>query len=165
MKGTPEQPRCGFSRKVVDILKQEGVNFRSFDILSYSDAREGLKKFSNWPAFTQLYCKSELLGGCDTIIAMHGSGELKDVLEKHNIPLELQGSKNVEASTVKGGAVTERVGLVDALKSRLESFVDSSPVMVFIKGSPEEPKANSNRGGICIFAFARATMPLLACLQ
>jgi len=145
MKGTPEQPRCGFSRKVVDILKQEGVNFGSFDILTDNDVREGMKKFSNWPTFPQLYCKGELLGGCDIVIAMHDSGELKDVFEEHNIPFKPQGSKSVEAvepeaPSGKAGAVSEPVGLTDAQKARLASLVNSSPVMVFIKGSPEEPK-------------------------
>ncbi|PWZ20719.1 Monothiol glutaredoxin-S11 [Zea mays] len=145
MKGTPEQPRCGFSRKVVNILKQEGVEFGSFDILTDNDVREGMKKFSNWPTFPQLYCKGELLGGCDIVIAMHDSGELKDVFEEHNIPLKPQGSKNEEAgqpesATEKGAAVAEPMGLTDAQKSRLESLINSSPVMVFIKGTPEEPK-------------------------
>ncbi|KAK3152867.1 hypothetical protein QOZ80_2BG0164590 [Eleusine coracana subsp. coracana] len=103
MKGTPEQPRCGFSRKVVDILKQEGVEFGSFDILT-DHVREGMKKFSNWPTFPQLYCKGELLGGCDIVIAMHESGELKDVSKEHNIPLH--GSKDEEA--VKPEPATEK---------------------------------------------------------
>ncbi|KAL5225699.1 hypothetical protein ABZP36_012338 [Zizania latifolia] len=145
MKGSPEQPRCGFSRKVVDVLKQEGVEFGSFDILTDNDVREGMKKFSNWPTFPQLYCKGELLGGCDIVIAMHESGELKDVFKEHNIPLQPQGHKNEEAvkaepATEKSGAVPEQVGLTAAQKDRLESLVNSSPVMVFIKGSPEEPK-------------------------
>ncbi|XP_062200378.1 uncharacterized protein LOC133903050 [Phragmites australis] len=145
MKGTPEQPRCGFSRKVVDILKQEGVEFGSFDILTDNDVREGMKKFSNWPTFPQLYCKGELLGGCDIVVAMHDSGELKDVFEEHNIPLQPQGSKHEEAvktesATEKGGAVSEPIGLTDAQKARLLSLINSNPVMVFIKGSPEEPK-------------------------
>uniref|UniRef100_A0A0E0M9D2 Thioredoxin domain-containing protein n=1 Tax=Oryza punctata TaxID=4537 RepID=A0A0E0M9D2_ORYPU len=145
MKGTPEQPRCGFSRKVVDVLKQEGVEFGSFDILTDNDVREGMKKFSNWPTFPQLYCKGELLGGCDIVIAMHESGELKDVFKEHNIPLQPQGRKNEEAvkaepDTEKSGAVPEPALLTAAQKARLESLVNSSPVMVFIKGTPEEPK-------------------------
>ncbi|XP_052169808.1 uncharacterized protein LOC127786440 [Oryza glaberrima] len=145
MKGTPEQPRCGFSRKVVDVLKQEGVEFGSFDILTDNDVREGMKKFSNWPTFPQLYCKGELLGGCDIVIAMHESGELKDVFKEHNIPLQPQGSKNEEAvkakpDTEKSGAVSEPALLTAAQKERLESLVNSSTVMAFIKGTPEEPK-------------------------
>ncbi|XP_020404723.1 monothiol glutaredoxin-S11 [Zea mays] len=120
------------------ILKQEGVKFGSFDILTDNDVREGMKKFSNWPTVPQLYCKGELLGGCGIVIAMHDSGELKDVFEEHNIPLKPQGSKNEEAgqpesATEKGGAVVEPIGLTDAQKARLESLINSSPVMVFIK--------------------------------
>ncbi|KAL6641273.1 hypothetical protein ACP70R_019454 [Stipagrostis hirtigluma subsp. patula] len=143
MKGTPDEPRCGFSRKVVDILKQTGVEFGSFDILTDNEVREGMKKFSNWPTYPQLYCKGELLGGCDIVIAMHESGELKDVFKEHNIPL--QGTRNEdtvkpESAAEKGAAVPEPVGLTDAQKTRLVSLINSSPVMVFIKGSPEEPK-------------------------
>ncbi|AQK70891.1 Thioredoxin superfamily protein [Zea mays] len=133
------------AQKGVNILKQEGVKFGSFDILTDNDVREGMKKFSNWPTVPQLYCKGELLGGCDIVIAMHDSGELKDVFEEHNIPLKPQGSKNEEAgqpesATEKGGAVAEPIGLTDAQKARLESLINSSPVMVFIKGTPEEPR-------------------------
>ncbi|CAM0956592.1 unnamed protein product [Alopecurus aequalis] len=142
MKGNPEEPRCGFSRRVVDILKQEGVEFGSFDILADNEVREGLKKFSNWPTFPQLYCKGELLGGCDIVIAMHESGELKDVLKEHNIPLRPQGSKIEEEpiSESTGEKSPEPIGLTEAQKARLEKLTNSNPVMIFIKGSPEEPK-------------------------
>ncbi|GJN19795.1 hypothetical protein PR202_gb07104 [Eleusine coracana subsp. coracana] len=123
------------------VLEKEGVEFGSFDILTDNDVREGMKKFSNWPTFPQLYCKGELLGGCDIVIAMHESGELKDVFKEHNIPLH--GSKDEEAvkpepATEKAGAVSE--SLTDAQKARLTSLINSSPVMIFIKGTPEEPK-------------------------
>lgn len=142
MKGNPDEPRCGFSRRVVDILKQEGVEFGSFDILGDNEVREGMKKFSNWPTFPQLYCKGELLGGCDIVIAMHESGELKDVLKEHNIPLRPQGSKIEEPviSESTGEKNPEPIGLTEAQKARLESLTNSNPVMIFIKGSPEEPK-------------------------
>ncbi|KAL6883525.1 hypothetical protein ACP4OV_010939 [Aristida adscensionis] len=143
MKGTPEEPRCGFSRKVVDILKQEGVEFGSFDILTDNEVREGMKKFSNWPTYPQLYCNGDLIGGCDIVIAMHESGELKDVFKEHNIPLK--GSKSEEAmkpesAAEKGVAGPESIRLTDAQKARLVGLINSNPVMVFIKGSPEEPK-------------------------
>uniref|UniRef100_A0ACD5TJ28 Uncharacterized protein n=1 Tax=Avena sativa TaxID=4498 RepID=A0ACD5TJ28_AVESA len=142
MKGNPEEPRCGFSRRVVDILKKEGVEFGSFDILSDNEVREGLKKFSNWPTFPQLYCNGELLGGCDIVIAMHESGELKDVLKEHNIPLRPEGSKIEEPVLSESASEksTEQIGLTEAQKVRLENLTNSNPVMIFIKGSPEEPK-------------------------
>jgi glutaredoxin-related protein len=57
MKGSPQEPRCGFSRQIIEILKNENVAFSFFDILSDNDVREGLKKFSNWPTYPQLYAK------------------------------------------------------------------------------------------------------------
>ncbi|XP_031396420.1 monothiol glutaredoxin-S17 [Punica granatum] len=143
MKGVPEAPRCGFSQKVVDILKDEGVKFGSFDILSDDEVREGLKKFSNWPTFPQLYCNGELLGGCDIAVAMHESGELKEVFRDHGInPVGSSESTTGEGS--KGG-VTESTGLSSVLTSRLKSLINSSPVMLFMKGKPDEPKCGFSR--------------------
>ncbi|PON96067.1 Monothiol glutaredoxin-related [Trema orientale] len=139
MKGSPDEPRCGFSRKVVDILKEEKVLFGSFDILLDNEVREGLKKYSNWPTFPQLYCKGELLGGCDIVIAMHESGELKEVFRDHGIPSDSENAKVTEAGSGKGG-ISESTGLSTTLSSRLESLVNSSPVMLFMKGKPDEPK-------------------------
>lgn len=130
MKGSPEQPKCGFSRKVVEILKEEGVQFGSFDILSDNEVREGMKKFSNWPTFPQLFCKGDLIGGCDIVVAMHESGELKDVFKENDIPIQSQESQ--------GGS--DSAGLSATLASRLETLINSSPVMVFMKGTAEEPK-------------------------
>ncbi|CAH8337593.1 unnamed protein product [Eruca vesicaria subsp. sativa] len=126
MKGTPEEPRCGFSKNVVNILKEEKVEFGSFDILSDNEVREGLKKFSNWPTYPQLYCNGELLGGADIVIAMHESGELKEAL----------------TDLGKGGGVSSgnAGGLSETVRARLEGLVNSSPVMLFMKGKPEEPK-------------------------
>jgi len=80
MKGTPDAPRCGFSSKVVNALREEGLNFGYFDILSDEEVRQGLKTYSNWPTFPQLYHKGELIGGCDIVLEMHKSGELKSTL-------------------------------------------------------------------------------------
>ena len=57
MKGTAEEPRCGFSRKAVAMLQEAGVAFGTFDILSDEEVRQGLKEFSNWPTYPQLYAK------------------------------------------------------------------------------------------------------------
>ncbi|KAK1556188.1 hypothetical protein Q3G72_000246 [Acer saccharum] len=131
MKGNPEEPKCGFSRQVIDILKDEKVKFGTFDILSDNEVREGLKKHSNWPTFPQLYCKGELLGGCDIAIAMHKSGELKDVFQEHGIDTGSGSGKS---------DISESTGLSATLSSRLKSLVNSSPVMLFMKGTPDEPK-------------------------
>jgi monothiol glutaredoxin len=81
MKGTRNFPQCGFSAKVVGILKERAVDFRDVNILTDPELRQGLKDFSNWPTFPQLYVKGKLVGGCDIVASLHESGELAGVLE------------------------------------------------------------------------------------
>jgi monothiol glutaredoxin len=81
MKGTPDFPQCGFSAQAVAALRASGVNsFHSVNIFEDPELREALKKFSNWPTYPQLYVNGELVGGCDIVLDMHRSGELKKVL-------------------------------------------------------------------------------------
>jgi monothiol glutaredoxin len=80
MKGTRQFPACGFSNTVVQILKKEGAQFETFNILADAEIRQGLKDYSNWPTFPQLYVDGKLVGGCDIITEMHQSGELRTVL-------------------------------------------------------------------------------------
>ena len=80
MKGTPDTPRCGFSRQAIELLTAAKVRFDTFDILGDEEVRQGLKKFSNWPTYPQLYHKGELLGGCDIILEMAAGGELKEAI-------------------------------------------------------------------------------------
>ena len=82
MKGTPEGPQCGFSAKVVDILHQLGVTFSSFDIFSDEEIRQGVKEYAHWPTYPQLYVHGKLIGGCDIVMEMAESGELKELLNK-----------------------------------------------------------------------------------
>jgi len=80
MKGNKNFPQCGFSAQVVSILKQKGVEFLDVNILADPELRNGLKEFSNWPTFPQLYVGGQLVGGCDIITGMNESGELDKVL-------------------------------------------------------------------------------------
>ena len=82
MKGTPVFPMCGFSAQVVQVLSHVGVPFQSYNILEDADLRQGLKEFSNWPTFPQLYVKGELVGGCDIVREMYESGELSQFLSR-----------------------------------------------------------------------------------
>lgn len=82
MKGTPQAPQCGFSAKTVQSLMACGERFAYVNILENSDVREGLKVYSNWPTFPQLYVKGELVGGCDIVLEMYESGELKELVKK-----------------------------------------------------------------------------------
>ncbi|XP_011697507.1 PREDICTED: glutaredoxin-3 [Wasmannia auropunctata] len=82
MKGNPANPRCGFSRTIVSILDGYKADYKSFDILQDNDVREGLKKFSNWPTYPQLYLNGELIGGLDIVKEMNELGELESMLPK-----------------------------------------------------------------------------------
>jgi len=80
MKGTPEAPRCGFSRKISGMLKDNDVKYMHFDILSDESVRQGLKVLNNWPTFPQLIVNGELVGGLDIVQEMLESGELAEIL-------------------------------------------------------------------------------------
>lgn len=77
LKGTPEELRCGFSVKAVEILRMEGLEFGSFNILTDKETREGLKTYSNWSSFPQLYIKGEFMGGSDIMLEMQKRVEFK----------------------------------------------------------------------------------------
>lgn len=82
MKGTPQQPQCGFSARTVQALMACGERFAYINILDNPEIRENLKVYSNWPTFPQLYVKGELVGGCDIVTEMYESGELKKVISE-----------------------------------------------------------------------------------
>jgi monothiol glutaredoxin len=81
MKGTKLFPQCGFSARVVEILKQHDVAFKDVNVLTDPDLRQGIKDFSRWPTIPQLYVKGEFVGGCDIVSEMHASGELERLLK------------------------------------------------------------------------------------
>ena len=80
MKGTKEQPMCGFSARVVNILNQHSVVFQDVNVLEDPEIRMGLSEYSNWPTIPQLFVKGELIGGCDIVMELEAKGELGSVL-------------------------------------------------------------------------------------
>ncbi len=82
MKGTPDFPQCGFSGQAVAALNAIGVPFAYVNIFDDEDIRQGLKEYSNWPTFPQLYVRGELIGGSDIVIEMYRSGELAELLNQ-----------------------------------------------------------------------------------
>ena len=80
MKGTPDFPQCGFSAQTVAALRAIGADFAYVNIFEDPEIREGLKVYSNWPTFPQLYINGELIGGCDITLELYESGELKELL-------------------------------------------------------------------------------------
>ncbi|CAM9440277.1 unnamed protein product [Ectocarpus fasciculatus] len=121
MKGTPDAPRCGFSRTLVGLLREENITFESFDILEDQEVRQVLKDLSNWPTYPQLYVQGELVGGLDIIKEMKLEGALAPQL-----------------------GVTPK----ENLESRLKRLMTSSPIVLFMKGNPDSPQCGFSRTAV-----------------
>jgi len=80
MKGTPDFPQCGFSAQTVAALRAVNAKFAYVNIFEDPEVREGLKGYSNWPTFPQLYVNGELIGGCDIALELYESGELAQIV-------------------------------------------------------------------------------------
>ena len=80
MKGTPEQPACGFSMRTSAALNALGVEYAALDILPDPRIRQELSAISNWPTIPQLFVEGELIGGCDIVTEMYETGELAERL-------------------------------------------------------------------------------------
>src|SRR5215218_2679100 len=80
MRGTPEQPMCGFSARTAGALQTLEAPFAAVDILPDPRIRQELSGLSNWPTIPQLFVKGELVGGCDIVTEMYETGELAQVI-------------------------------------------------------------------------------------
>ncbi|PSN36174.1 Glutaredoxin-3 [Blattella germanica] len=106
MKGTAVEPKCGFSRTIVGLLDELNADYKTFNILNDEEVRQGLKTYSNWPTYPQLYINGELIGGLDIVKEMHNSGELQPLLPKKL-----------------------------TLEERLKELINKSECMIFMKGN------------------------------
>lgn len=130
MKGTPSAPRCKFSRQLVELLQQAGIaRYGAFDILGSDEVRQGLKAYSDWPTFPQVYVNGALLGGLDILRELHEAGELvKQIPQENLLPPKTTIAPAATAATAPA-----------TLEDRLRALVNRSPCMVFIKGTPDDP--------------------------
>ena len=117
MKGDPSSPKCGFSRQTIEMLNDLDAKYGSFDILSDDEVRQGLKTYSDWPTYPQLYVKGDLVGGLDILKELNEAGELKTMLS--------------EALT--------------SSEPDYSALINRAPLMVFMKGSPNEPRCGFSR--------------------
>ena len=83
MKGNADMPMCGFSANTTAIFKHLGVAFKTFNILNDEEIRQGLKEYSNWPTYPQVYVNSKLIGGNDIVTEMFQNGELQEYLSNN----------------------------------------------------------------------------------
>jgi len=139
MKGVPSAPRCGFSRQIVEILDSLDARYGSFDILQDEEVREGLKGYSDWPTYPQLYVDGELVGGLDIVKEMAEDGELGGLL--------LVGDpRSSESTTTRPPAVEEeKVATKPTIEERLKLLLNQQRVMLFMKGVPSAPRCGFSR--------------------
>ncbi|XP_078499619.1 glutaredoxin-3 isoform X2 [Lissotriton helveticus] len=116
MKGSPQEPRCGFSRQIVDILNKRSIQYSTFDIFSDEEIRQGLKTYSNWPTYPQFYVKGELVGGLDIVKELEASGELDDMCPK-----------------------------AQKLEDKLKGLINKASVMLFLKGNKQMAKCGFSK--------------------
>jgi len=118
MKGTPTEPRCGFSKQLIEILDKNSIEYSTFNILADEEVRLGLKTYSNWPTYPQIYVNGELVGGLDIIKELVKGNELTTTLP---------------------------VKKTQSLEGRLKELINQAPIMVFIKGTPNEPRCGFSK--------------------
>ncbi|KAI9150901.1 glutaredoxin [Blastocladiella emersonii ATCC 22665] len=123
MKGTPQQPRCGFSRQTIELLTKYEARYSTFNILADEQVRQALKVFSNWPTYPQQYINGELVGGLDILKELDASGELADLIPKE-----------------------------EDLNTRLAKLTKRADLMVFIKGTPSQPRCGFSKQLVAILA-------------
>nr|XP_002127851.1 glutaredoxin-3 [Ciona intestinalis] len=131
MKGNPKEPKCGFSRTMVSILNEHKCKYSTFDILQDQEVRQGLKEFSNWPTYPQLYVNGELIGGLDIVKEMVQEGELTSALPTQD-----------ETQT---------------LEQQIKKIITQSHVVLFMKGEPGAPKCGFSRQIVQILSEAGVT--------
>ncbi len=81
MKGSPDQPMCGFSAATVAVLKQLNVPFAYANVLDDENVRQGVKDYSSWPTIPQVFINGEFVGGNDIVQQMYANGELQKMVE------------------------------------------------------------------------------------
>lgn len=128
IKGTPAAPRCGFTRKLLQLMSDLKVTFGSFDILSDDSVRSGLKEYSDWLTYPQVYISGEFVGGLDVVTELAASGELIKLIPAHCI----EGGK-----PHNDGPESAPVESVDA---RCDALLASHRVMLFMKGDRDAPQ-------------------------
>ena len=79
LTGTPSQPQCGFTSRICEILARANISFGHFDIMTDNEVLHGLKKYSNWPTYPQVYVDGQLVGGCDIIVQADKEGTLHEI--------------------------------------------------------------------------------------
>src|SRR5688572_6145365 len=109
MKGTPDQPMCGFSARTAGALQAIGKPFAAVDVLPDPRIRQELTAVSEWPTIPQLFVNGELVGGCDIVTEMYETGELHETLGAEK-PAEAAPAPEPEATGPQPLGIENRLG-------------------------------------------------------
>lgn len=82
IKGTPSVPQCGFTRQLLNLFADHQIEYDYFDIFSDETVRQGLKSYSDWPTYPQIYVRGELVGGLDIVREMIESGQFSEIIKE-----------------------------------------------------------------------------------
>ena len=126
MKGTPEHPQCGFSNSIIRLLQQAGIHFSSFNIFDDESVRQGLKIYSNWPTYPQLYSNGQLVGGLDVVKELFVSGDLQKELKRLGENGRLSGSSS-SGAPADGPKIHIAASI---LEEKIKSALQAEHVMV-----------------------------------
>jgi monothiol glutaredoxin len=143
MKGTPDQPRCGFSARAVDVLNAVAPGFEGVDVLSDEEIRAGIKAYGNWPTIPQLYVNGELVGGCDIIMQLHNSGELHQLL---GVAQPARPEPRIDISAAAAQAI--RAGMSDEPGLALHLRIDNKWQAHFQLANSEGHEVKASNQGI-----------------
>ena len=153
LKGTPNQPKCGFSRQAVEILTSSNLTFGYFNILEDNDVRQGLKVYSDWPTYPQLYVRGELVGGLDIMKELmddeDGGGGLVEQLDLSDFVIGsstiVDSSLGATTNNATTDATTDADAATTSLNDKLKQLITRHRIMLFMKGIPSSPKCGFSR--------------------
>jgi len=137
IKGTPSQPKCGFTRQLLELLNKVNVRYSTFDILTDENVRSGLKEYSKWPTYPQLYVNNKLIGGLDVVKELQEEGQLVSTFP----PDCIQGATGATGTTANASA---------DLTSRLRALISRHRIMLFMKGTPAAPQCGFSSRAVAL---------------
>ena len=118
IKGTPSQPKCKFTRQLLEMLRVLNVRFSHFDILSNEYVRLHMKEYAQWPTFPQVWFNGEFIGGLDIVKELNESGELNTLFKEY---------------------------ITESVDAKCDRLINKEEVMIFIKGTPLEPRCGFSK--------------------
>ena len=143
MKGNAHEPRCGFSRRAIELMTKSNLDYGTFDILGDNDVRQGIKVFSNWPTFPQLYVCGKLIGGLDIMKELDEDGELTETLSQ-TIPAATAEDAAALTAGAGAGAAAEP-SPEEQLNKRIAGLIAGHKCMLFMKGEPGAERCGFSR--------------------